>query len=73
MLSRLVMAFMVDNLDPKHADALNVKAGLPDMRSKHMEPMTVSARLPCKPLMAPLYAAVTGGAADDCDYVIQVP
>jgi hypothetical protein len=73
VVEKTVKAFMLDNLDPEYAEEIKIKVTLPDMKSKHERLLTISAKLAYKPLMAPLYSAVTGGAANDYDYVIQVP
>jgi Flp pilus assembly protein TadG len=72
-VEKTVKAFMLSNLDPKYGDDLKIKVKLPDMNSKQGKSLSVSAKLSYKPLMAPLYAAVSGRPGSHYDYVIQLP
>jgi hypothetical protein len=73
VIEKVIKGFILNDVGPEYAEALKIKVTLPDMKSKHGKTLSVSAKLTFKPLMAPLYAAVTGKAADEYDYVIQLP
>jgi Putative Flp pilus-assembly TadE/G-like len=72
-VEKTIKAFMLANLDPEHKDALKVSVKLPGQFGRNDRELKISARLEFKPLMAPLYGAVTGQGADAYEYVIQVP
>ena len=72
-VEKTVKAMLLANLGPEHEKNLKLKLQMPDMRSPQGRVLKVSARLKFKPLMAPLYAAVTGKPADHYDYVIVLP
>jgi Flp pilus assembly protein TadG len=73
VVEKTVRAMMLANLGLEHKDALKVQMKMPDRKSPQGMVLQVSARLTFKPMMAPLYAAVTGRSADHYDYVIALP
>jgi Flp pilus assembly protein TadG len=65
-VEKTVKAFLLANLGAEFADELMVSVKMPTPRS-----LEVSAKLQFKPLMAPVYAALTGNSSDHFDYVIE--
>jgi hypothetical protein len=72
-VEKTVKAMLLANLGAEYEDALKVKVDMPNLRSRQNNTFKVSAKLKFKPLMAPLYAAVTGRSADHYDYIIELP
>jgi hypothetical protein len=68
VMEKTAKAMLLANLGPQYKDALKVRLEMPDRHS-----LKVSAKLKYKPMMAPLYAAMTGNSADHFDYVIELP
>jgi Flp pilus assembly protein TadG len=72
-VEKTVKSFILANLGPIDRDALKVSVKMPGAKGRNDREMKVSAKLEFKPMMAPLYAAVTGRNADDYDYLIKLP
>jgi Flp pilus assembly protein TadG len=70
---KTIKGLILANIGQKYADALKVQVSAPYVASRKARVFRYSATFTYKPLLAPLYAAVTGGAADDYDYVIKLP
>lgn len=72
-VEKTVRAMVLANIGAQHKAHLKLRTEMTDMRSSRGLALKVSAKLKFKPMMAPLYAAVTGQTEDQFDYVIQVP
>jgi Flp pilus assembly protein TadG len=66
MVEKTVKAMLLANLGAEYADDLKVSVKMPNPRA-----LKVSAKLQFKPLMAPVYAAMTGNSSGHFDYVIE--